>query len=836
MSRNPIERVMALSVGLCVCVSLLFGQAPASEKTTPPASRQEKKQDKKPDEEKKAEKEAPPKKKMKKVQTLFGEVWEEDKDAADSTPAAPGAAPATEPTSQNAARPGAGTTAPAQTPVSPAPPGAQTPSGPSPTPATPSPPEKPVEKNIPQKAEEKGVPPTAEKKPEPAPAPQSTPPGAHAQPTAAAGAASQPQGPAAPSPASTKVSGASLVFNNADLIQVIRVITNLLKLNYILDPGVKGVVNITTMGDISNSDLMQIMQTLLRINGATAIQTGNIWQIVPLKNARQIPIALDRPGQKPLSPDDQLVTEIIPMQFVNASDMSKILKEFLSDAGSIVSHDRGNILIITEASRNMARLFDLMRIFDSEALESQRVRLFQIKNNSARSMIEELKNIFSAYSLSDKDSALRFIPIERLNSILVVAPNPKSFDSVEQWIEKLDQPSQVTGIRNYVYRLQYAKAAAIRNLLAELYGSVITRETPIILKEEAAAAGAAPSTAGLSPSTILAQASRQEKMQQQEREVYGFKGNIKVVADENNNMLIIQATPQDYDLLEQTLHQIDIMPRQVLIEAQIFRVDLLHDFSLGIEYFLQQRGTATNTRPLASFTGGSLTGSSIIFKEGARELFSRITATENRSRTKTLSSPSILATDNQEARIQVGVSIPTLSSSGFSRGGSDAIVNTISNVDTGIILSVTPRVNANGLVGMKITQEVSSPVAPPPGVSGISPSINRSTASTTFVVKDGETVAIAGLISEDKELARTRIPVLGDIPFLGALFGNTSYTNKRSELIIFITPHVIETLDDQKVATDALREEMKKLKKEIQAKKRTRQNVWEKVQPGPPTN
>ncbi|MGB7622806.1 MAG: type II secretion system secretin GspD [Terriglobia bacterium] len=755
--------------------------------------------------EKKAGKEEPPKKKMKKVHTLFGDVWVEDTG---------------EPEQQ----------APGVKPDAPAP--APAPSQPSP--GTEQPGKAPG-------ATMGAVPPPSNIKPEAEGAKPAAQGGEKTEPPTPSPAPGTPQAPltnpaqAPPRPSAPPISGASLVFNNADLIQVVQVIANLLHLNYVLDPAVKGTVTITTMGDISSADLMQILQTLLRINGASAIQTGNLWQIVPLKSIRQIPVHMEHPGDKPLSPGDEIVTEIIPMQFVAAADMSKLLKEFLSDAGSIISHDRGNILILTDASRNMARLLDLIRTFDSDALQNQRLQLFTVKNNSARSIIEDLKSIFSAYAMSDKDSAIRFVPLDRLNAILVVAPNPASFDVVEQWIDKLDQPAQIAGIRNYVYHLQYAKSGVIRNLLSELYGSVITKEVPAVGRPEASAVATPSPTAGMSTSTILAQGASPEKVQQREREVYGFQGNIKIVADDTNNMLIIQATPQDYDLIEQTLHQIDILPLQVLIEAQIFRIDLSHDFSLGIEYSLQQRGTAAGgTKPLADFTSGALSGSMVIMNAGARELFAKITASENRTRAKTLSAPSIMVTDNQEARIQVGVSIPTLSSSGFSPGSTNVVFNTVQNVDTGVILSVIPHVNANGMVGLKINQEVSSPVPPPAGVSNISPSINRSSASTSFVVKDGETMAIAGIITEDKELTRSRIPLLGDIPIVGGAFGNTGWTNKRSELVIFITPHVVTTLDQAKVVSDSLKEEMKNLSKDIQNKRRAHHAAWDKVKPPPP--
>ncbi len=783
------DRWIGIIVGMALLWgTLVWGQNPPAPKPAPSSP-----------EKASAPAQEPQKKKMKKVHTLFGDVWVEDTEGTETQekkepekPAAP--APAATPATGEKPKPSGPEQAAPPQPTPGAQPAAGQPSSPAALQSQPPPPvTKPGEV---AKAEEKKA-----EAPEGQPTTQPVR-GGH---------------------------GASLVFNNADLVQVVQVIANLLHLNYVMDPTVKGVASITTMGEINNADLMQILQTLLRINGATAIQSGNLWQIVPLKNAHAIPVPLQSPGGAPLAPDDTLVTEIVPMEFVTSADMTKILKEFLSDAGSIVSYDQGNILILTDASRNMSRLLDLVRTFDADVMANHRLRLFTVKNDSARSLVTDLKSIFGAYSQNEKDSAIHFIPIDRMNAILAVAPNPAALDVVQQWIDKLDKPSQVAGVRNYVYPLQFAKASEIQKLLGELYGSALSGpSTEQTSQQGVPVPGAAyPSTAGLSPSTILSQPARPEETKRKEE--FGFQGRIKVVADDLNNLMIIQCTPQDYDLIQQTIRQIDVMPRQVLIQAQVFSVDLSHDFSLGVEYQFQQKGTAPNKTPLASFTNGAFSGSGVILNAGARELFASITSTENRTRTKALSSPSILATDNQEARIQVGVSIPTLSSTGFSPSANNVIFNTVQNVDTGVILSVTPHVSAGGFVGMKITQEVSSPVTPPAGVTNISPSINRSSASTSFVVRDGETVAIAGIISETKSLTRTRIPVLGDIPVLGAAFGSTTTGNKRSELIIFITPHVINNLDQQEIVSDALRGEMKKLKGDMKDNDKNRAKVWDKV-------
>ena len=239
------------------------------------------------------------------------------------------------------------------------------------------------------------------------------------QPAAPAGLVQQPPAQAAPTPtppqAAPAAAGAriSLHLENANLMQVIGILAAELKMNYIVDPGVKGMVNINTLGELRQEDLLPLLQSILRSNGATAVQSGSFWRIVPVKDAPRIPLPLMRdPTGSALPADDRMVLNVVALRYVTAADMSKILGNYLSEAGHIVTHEQGNILLITDTSRSMKRLMDLVNLFDTDTLTQQRIRVFPVQNTQARDLVKDLQEIFKAYALSEKSTAVRFLPIE----------------------------------------------------------------------------------------------------------------------------------------------------------------------------------------------------------------------------------------------------------------------------------------------------------------------------------------------------------------------------------------------------------------------------------------
>jgi general secretion pathway protein D len=591
----------------------------------------------------------------------------------------------------------------------------------------------------------------------------------------------QPPAPAADRPMVLRL-------QDADLQQFLNIIANEFKLNYVVDPAVKGTVNITTGGELKREDLLPILETVLKLNGAAAIKTGNFYRIVPLAQAPKMPleISTDATGIT-LPADDRMMMQIIPLRYVSAADMSNVLAPYLSDGGSLVVHEAGNILLLADNSLNLKRLTDILVQFDSPLFAEQRVQLFPVENNVASSLVPELESIFAAYGLSESRSAVRFSAIDRINALLVVTADPSVYPEVEEWLARLDQPAAPSGVQTFVYRVENSEADYLARLLTSIHGL----GGPSAPAERALVAGGA---AG-GETEIMARS----------------PAGISIIPDPVNNSLIIQATPRLYSQIVSTLKEVDIIPRQVQIEARIYEVRLTGELAFGVSYFLQERSD-TFKKGLVSFAAGQgLQASGGMLIGNTRELVGFLNASDNRQRVRIVSAPTVLATDNSEARIQVGSEVPILTSQGVISGvqaGADSVfTNTIQNRDTGIILTVTPRITATGLVSLHITQEISSTQAPPSAAIQ-SPSFLKRLISTRAVVQDGETIALGGLIEENATTTRNRIPLLGDIPGLGVLFGTTTRSKEKTELIVLLTPRIIPDVPAARAATKELREKL----------------------------
>ncbi|MBI4464611.1 MAG: type II secretion system secretin GspD [Acidobacteria bacterium] len=662
------------------------------------------------------------------------------------------------------------------------------------------------------------------------PAAQQEPPPAGLLPTAG----QTPEPTSAQLPQAAEAVPIALHLENADLMQVIGIIAAELKINYVVDPEVTGTVNINTLGEVRRADLFPLLQMILRINGATAVQTGNFYRIVPLKEVQRLPIEpLLDPASADLPPDDRMVMNVIPLKYFSAADMTKILTPFLSEGGHLFSLEQGNILILTDSSQSMKRLLGLVGLLDSETFTGQRVRLYPVQNSDAPRLASELEKIFAAYALSEQSSGLRFLPLERINSILVVAANPIVFPEVETWLQRLDQPRQEAGVRTFIYKVENGKATDLASVLAELLG--LSAYAP---------STAATAQAGQVPSMTPGAIPAQRPTTPGAIPLAGFAPeptHIRIVADSINNQLVIQATAQEYEQIRQTLQDLDIVPRQVMIEAKVYEVDLTGALSAGVSAFLQNR-TEAERKPLASFgapspgetpslsaTLGTLVGKT-------RELLLFLNAAQSRSQARVISAPSILATDNLTASLSVGTEVPLLTSQALVGGaqaqGTNLFTNTIQNRDTGVLLTIIPRINSSGLVNLQIQQEVSAPLPPTGAIA--SPSIQKRSISTQVVVHDRETIALGGIIQESRTLSRNRIPLLGDIPYLGVLFGNTSLSTQRTELIILLTPTVIRDRSEAQRASAEFRDKLRELRKilEEDEKEEAKRQQERKVPPG----
>jgi general secretion pathway protein D len=650
-------------------------------------------------------------------------------------------------------------------------------------------------------------------------------------------------------------SGIGFRLDSADLLQFVNLVASELKLNYVVDPAVRGQVTISTSGDLKHEDLLPILETVLKMNNATIIKLGNFYRIAPLsagpKNPMSISTSLDGAA---LPRDDRVLMQIVPLKFVVAGDISKLLTPFLSEGGTMAVYDAGNTLILVDNSLNLKRLLEILQQFDNSSFSQQRIWLIEVSNNLASALVPELQAIFATYALSDKDTPIRFVPLDHINGILVAAADPAAVEEVRKWVEKLDRPAPASGTQTFVYRVQNSEAGYLVRLLnalrgvASAPGSDMGRGT----NSMGSSLGGGAMGSGSMGSTSLGGGFGSGRgglgfgggMEQQSAPVLpgestgalsalGATGGpqgvvtaqprLRIITDPVSNSIIVQGTAQEYAEIANTLEKLDVLPRQVMIEARVYEVNLTGSLSYGLEYALQNKSSST-TAPyvLGDYgvsTANALTGSYGMGIDSVRSLVGFLTASENKSRVRTLSAPTLLTTDSTEARIQVGESVPVLTSQGLvagaQAGASSLFTNTVNNVDTGIILTVTPRITSNGLVSLQINQEISNEV-PPASSAGIqSPSFSKRSVTTHAVAQDGQTIALGGLISYQYSKTTNRVPLLGDIPFLGAFFGSTSYNTTETELIVLLTPRIIATAPAAGTATRELKEKLKDLQREF---------------------
>jgi general secretion pathway protein D len=719
-----------------------------------------------------------------------------------------------------------------------------------------------------------------------------------------------------------------LSMDNVNLIEMVNLISKLLKINIMIDPRVRGSVTIHTYGEVKPVDLMTLLQTILRVNASTIVKVGDLYRIVPVNAVSQLPLEpIINADAKTLPDDEQMVLNLIFLKYATAVDMDKLLTPFYGEGATHSTYDPANLLILEDNGRNMRRTMELIAMFDSDTFASKRVRLFDIENSRPTDLAKELDTVFKAYALSEKSSAVRFIPVDRINTLIAVAPNPGIFAEVQKWIDKLDIPVKVTAgsTNNWVYRLKYGRAETVAMAIMALYtGNPMAL---IGLAEQAnnsmyasglglngtgygmggggmgggyggggmgggyggggmgggyggggmgGGYGGGSMSYGGSMGTgygnmsggyggyqtqgapmqgqgLTASGTAQSAMADRTGSYLG-QGTTggeppahmpHVIPNPFDNTLLVQGTPQDWEDIQNLLRQLDVAPRQVLIDCKIYEVDLSGNFAAGLQTYLQSAGssnattlstgsTATNsvtgatssqslnggiaasTAPfLAAGPGGVLLQAGTLVLK-AKQLLGTLQAQESSGRSKVISSPSIIATDSVPATMNVGSQVPVATSTGLSgvTGGNSQLVQGVSNQSTGVTLNILAHINSSGVVTMIVNQQVSAPLAGSSSTNvGDSPSFSNRSMSTQLTMQDGDTVAIGGAILESKTESTGGIPYLNRIPVLGMLFGTKQVSTSRTELIIFLTPRVIYDTNQLIDATDEIRSNLKRVSK-----------------------
>ncbi len=615
----------------------------------------------------------------------------------------------------------------------------------------------------------------------------------------------------------------TLNFVDADLREVVRTILgDVLGLNYFVDPKVAGTVTIQTSRPLARGSLLPALEAILRANGAALVKEGALYRVVPWEGAVR--------GAAPLrvgtgrGPVPGFGIQIVPLEFVSATEMEKVLESFAPE-GSILHVDPArNLLILAGTREERGALLEAVELFDVDWLKGMSFGLFPLTYASPDELVRELDSVFGKET--PLAGLLRFVPVERLNAVLVISPRPEYLEQAEEWVGRLDQSADGAVQRVYVYYVQNGRAADLAAVLNEIFGGPAAELPearlapdlePVELRAEAAAAGAPGMAAGAPsrapPARQPEAAPAPEGAPAAEGIALAPETRIRIIADEANNALVVMATPREYRMVEEAIKKLDITPLQVLIEATILEVTLTDDLKYGLQWFFRTGGSEFSRTGVAGgdFLAQAAEGFSYFFTGNAGDIQLRLNALAEITDLNVVSSPSLMVLDNQTAEIQVGDQVPIATQAAVSVIDPEApLVNTIELLNTGVILRVTPRVNAGGLVIMEIEQQVS--LAVETLTSDIdSPTIRQRSITSTVAIQSGQTVTLGGLITDTRTKESSGIPVLSKIPILGALFGTRTDDTARTELLILITPRVVTSMDEARQVTDELKRRMRKI-------------------------
>jgi general secretion pathway protein D len=594
--------------------------------------------------------------------------------------------------------------------------------------------------------------------------------------------------------------GFELNLVNAPIAQAAKaVLGDALGVNYVIDPRATGTITLQTSSPVSPSVLAEILESALAVNGLALTMRSNVYQIVPLGEALSSTPAVNVPGQPTAGPG--MTVQVIELRYANAEEIKTIL-EPISRLGSILRADaERNYIMIAGNPTDLAAMREAISLFDVDWMRGMSVAIHPLKTSDPAAVAEELSTVFGVSGQSS-DRSIRFIPNRRLNAVLVITSRPTYLTRAATWIAKLDAIAHTNDDQLFVYEIQNRPAKELASVLT----SVLAGETPAANYQQSAV------SPDLSAELVaMDEESGAASLAGDEDPSIGNPPSgrgPKVTADIENNALLIQTTARDYERVERILRQLDVMPIQVMIEAVIAEVTLNDELEFGLRWYFETGGFSLSLTDVASgFVGPSFPGMSWSYMTD--DIKVTLNALASITDVNVVSAPTLMALNNQRAILQVGDQVPIVTQQAVGTGAAGApVVNSVEMKDTGIILTVVPRVNNAGRVMLDIEQEASS-VAKTTSSGIDSPTIQQRRISTRVLVHDGESIALGGLIQERNSLTRSQIPILGDLPLVGNAFKNKTDTINRTELIIFIRPRVIRNQHEARGVTAEFRDQLR---------------------------
>ena len=610
--------------------------------------------------------------------------------------------------------------------------------------------------------------------------------------------------------------GITLNFEGTEIREFVKIVLgDLLGRNYVMDPRVSGKVTLATAKPLRKDKLPDILEDILALNGAVLIRDGDLDKVLPKNQIgpNHPPPTLNTPANR-----DGYGIRIIPLEFIAAREMRKILESIIADGSGLRIDKKRNLLIVSGTRQEIELAQETVNLFDVDWLRGMSMGLYPLDFVAPAALKAELDAILGAMDGEEGAELLgglaHTIALERLHSILLISSTPAALREVEVWVRRLDQPGGHAGKRLYVYPLQNAKAAELSEILGAVFNSGGGQQraaelAPGLTPTEIGADETISNPDGANPAVETAAPADHDSI------ALPGGGDIHIIADDTRNALVVMATPQDYKMVEQAIKKLDIVPLQVLIEASIIEVTLNGELSYGVEWFFKnsvRRGNITAGRGAldtgAPGIGALAPGFSYTILDNADEVRLALNALQEESELNVLSSPSLMVLDNQTALINVGDEIPVPTRQSTSNlDPNSPTVNEIQFRQTGVTLTVTPRVNNGGLVTMEIRQEVSNAVSTTSSDID-APTIQQRQVESTVAINSGDTIVLGGLIQDTETTTESGVPLLKDIPLLGKLFGQTNNEKRRTELLVLLTPRVVANRKQAREITEEFKRKL----------------------------
>lgn len=676
----------------------------------------------------------------------------------------------------------------------------------------------------------------------------------------------------------------TLNFEQTDIADVITTFCELLKIDYLIENAVQGKVTLQTFNNIPVEDLYSVLEQILAIHNVTVVRSGNFYRFLPLKDAISKPMSIYYGDQANVPSNDRMIIQIIPLKHISVESMKKIISPLLTKNATFLDVPETNNLMLVELASNVKRVIKVIQALDIDKLSQSDIQLYKIQHADARVLVREITEVFATMGYRETlGTSLNFLPIERLNSLLVVNSFPDILPTIEFWVEKLDQPSTVGDgkVSSFVYYVQNGEAGRMAALLNSIFarapaplpgaqgagtpgrpgtlgapGAPQAFGSPVAFGAQGAGAqgtqnipgaqgtqglpgaqGTTPGTQGTTPGAqgtpITTPGSTPVSLANQlgvgrgsiipGLKVSGgldeeFDGPLTIISDKDTNALIIRTSPRNYPVILEVLKKLDLMPQQILIEVLIMDVTIDEQTQTGLQ--LAFASTAKNVSSTLGLNATSIpvpgqgaaanlgASATSLFSAGAGFLIQNpakfvtmIQALATDSKVNVVSNPVLVTSNNKAATISITNEIPIVSSTLTPSSAGGQVSQTVQFRSVGVILNIDPKINKDGFINMKVSQEVSSLGATIAG----QPSFNTRSLTSEVILRDNQILVMGGLMQTTVNKSNQGVPYLKDLPYVGRLFGTNSDSTDKTELMLFITPHIISNHEDAEFVTNQMR-------------------------------